>query len=179
MECINCTQCIDACNDVMAKIGREPNLIRYSSQAHDAGQTSGFMRARTIIYPVLIAGIITAFLTVFLSSKTFDAVLLREPGNPHTLTNDGLVRNILKLKITNRTDEEMSFASRVIQPELAKLKLRENEFVVAANESKTFHIEILAPRDVFDIGRAPAQLKVSNAQDVSRILKFKLIGPYN
>ena len=74
MECINCTQCIDACNLVMKKIGRAPNLIRYSSQSRDRGGKGGLLRARTAIYPLLLAGIATAFVTVFLASKTFDAV---------------------------------------------------------------------------------------------------------
>src|SRR5208283_3373771 len=31
MECVHCTACIDACDGVMAKIGRPPGLIRYAS----------------------------------------------------------------------------------------------------------------------------------------------------
>src|SRR3989304_1555399 len=32
MECIHCTQCMDACDAVMDKIGRPRGLIRYSSR---------------------------------------------------------------------------------------------------------------------------------------------------
>ena len=31
MECVHCTACIDACDDVMDKIGRPRGLIRYAS----------------------------------------------------------------------------------------------------------------------------------------------------
>ena len=31
MECINCTACIDACDEVMAKVGRPRGLIRFAS----------------------------------------------------------------------------------------------------------------------------------------------------
>ena len=58
MECINCTQCIDACDAVMDKVGLPPGLIRYSSQ--DALEKKPFrlFRARTIIYPLLLIGVV-------------------------------------------------------------------------------------------------------------------------
>src|SRR5690606_17174817 len=33
LECITCALCIDACNDVMGKLGREPGLISYATLA--------------------------------------------------------------------------------------------------------------------------------------------------
>jgi len=179
MECINCTQCIDACNLVMEKVGREPNLIRYSSQARDDGMAGSLIRARTLIYPVLLLGIATAFLTVFFATKSFDAVLLREPGNPHTITNDGEVRNILKLKLTNRTDEPMTFEANVASPPNATLEVRESEIVVEPRVSQTFHVSVAAPRSEFELGRAKLEIIVKNQDDIERTLKSKMIGPYN
>ncbi|QEG20420.1 cytochrome c oxidase accessory protein CcoG [Mariniblastus fucicola] len=179
MECINCTQCIDACNDVMKSIGRSPDLIRYSSQSRDEGLTTSLLRARTLIYPTLLLGIAAAFFTVFFMSKTFDAALLREPGNPHTLTEDGQVRNILKLKLTNRTDEPMDFEVQVENPANAVIELQEADLVVQPRETRTFHIGMIAPKDAFSVGRADSQIIVSNQNDVSRTLSLKLIGPYN
>jgi polyferredoxin len=31
MECIACTQCIDACDEVMNRVGLPPGLVRYTS----------------------------------------------------------------------------------------------------------------------------------------------------
>ncbi len=179
MECINCTQCIDACNIVMEKIGREPDLIRFSSQAKDSGKASSLLRARTVIYPLLLLGIASAFLAVFLLSKTFDAVVLREPGNPYTRTDEGQIRNILKLKLTNRTDEAMEFTAVVQQPANAVLQFSEDEVKIAPRETKTFHINIVAPPESFELGRANLEILVQNQNQVSRTLKLKLIGPYN
>ncbi len=179
MECINCTQCIDACNTVMKKIGRAPDLIRYSSQARDRGGKGSLLRARTIIYPLLLLGIATAFLSVLFFSKSFDAVLLREPGNPHTIADDGRVLNLLKLKLTNRTDEPMSFAASVVEPDSAELSLREEAIELAPNETQTFHFGVLAGKDVFTNGLADLQVKIENRNQVSRILGFKLVGPYD
>jgi cytochrome c oxidase accessory protein FixG len=178
MECIHCTQCIDACNLVMDKLGRAPNLIRFSSQARDLGFSGHLMRARTVIYPMLLAGIITAFFFVFLSSKTFDAVLLREPGNPFTVTRDNQVINILKLKLTNRTSEAMRFELVVEHPVDAEIEVREETVDLQPNETKTFHTSVKAPKSRFDFGRADFLISIVNQNNVSRTLRSKLIGPY-
>lgn len=180
MECINCTQCIDACNIVMEKIGREPDLIRYSSQARDRGIAGRLIRARTVIYPMLLVGIATAFFSVFMLTKSFDAVVLRETmGSPHTTTDDGRIRNMLKIKLTNRTDKPMNFGLTVAEPESLVVDVREDDLIVAPRETRTFHLSVIAPKDVFRFGRANAAIEVENDDLISRSLGFKLIGPYD
>jgi len=179
MECINCTQCIDACNLVMDKIGRPRELIRYSSQARDRGIHASLIRARTMIYPLLLAGIIAAFFSVFMMSKSFDAVLLREAGNPHTITDEGEVRNLLKLKLTNRSDEPMSFTATILLPEDAVLEFRESEITLAPRATKTFHLSVVSPKENFQRGRAKLRFNIENNAKTSRTINFKLLGPFN
>ncbi len=178
MECINCTQCIDACNLVMEKIQRPPNLIRYSSQSRDQGKQANLFRARTAIYPLLLIGLVSAFFAVFLAGKTFDAVVLREPGNPHVLTEDGRVRNMLKFKMTNRTDEEMKFSAKILEPSGGMFELQESEFELDARDSGTFHFSAIAPTGVFRMGQANLLIELTNDQGVSRTMRFKMIGPF-
>ncbi|MEL7498972.1 MAG: cytochrome c oxidase accessory protein CcoG [Planctomycetota bacterium] len=179
MECINCTQCIDACNLVMEKIGREPDLIRYSSQARDMGAKGSLLRARTMIYPMLLLGIAVAFFGTFLAAKSFDAVVLRERGNPHTITEDDRVRNLMRLKLTNRTDETMTFSVAAIEPKQIQFVLQEASMELEANATRTFHLSVLADRDELQMGRATLNFRVANELDESRVLTFRLIGPYN
>ena len=179
MECINCTQCIDACNLVMEKIKRPPNLIRFSSQARDRGDRAGLLRARTVIYPVLLTGLVITFFLVLFAGKSFDAVLLREAGVPQTSTADGQILNLLKLKLTNRSDEPMEFVATVNQPAGARLEVREADFRLDERQTRTFHISIEAPRDVFQLGRANLEIEIRNRMDEFRKVQFKLIGPYD
>lgn len=179
MECINCTQCIDACNIVMEKVGREPNLIRYSSQARDQGIRAGLFRARTMIYPVLLLGLVVAFFAVFLASKTFDAVVLREKGKAYSLTEEDEVRNLLKLKMTNRADEPMQFLLNTDASEGVKLQLREPTFQLEPGQMETFHVSVTSPRKNFRGGNSKIEITVQNQNDVSRTLRVNLLGPYN
>src|SRR5690606_40334515 len=54
LECISCGACIDACDDVMDKMGYERGLIRYTTQNALDGRRSRILRPRIAIYAVLL-----------------------------------------------------------------------------------------------------------------------------
>jgi cytochrome c oxidase accessory protein FixG len=109
LECINCALCIDACDDVMARIGQAPRLIAYDTDANVARRTAGkparfrFVRARTVLYSSVLA-IVTVVMAVSLATRsTIDLDVLRD-RNPNFVTlADGAVRNGYTLKLMNRS----------------------------------------------------------------------------
>ena len=61
LECIGCGLCIDACDDVMERIGRPPNLIAYDSERNQELRSVGqpvvyrLFRPRTLLYAAILA----------------------------------------------------------------------------------------------------------------------------
>lgn len=177
MECINCTQCIDACNAVMDKVGRPRNLIRYSSQSADRGESSGIVRPRIVVYPLLLLTVASVFLFVLVNKGTFDFSILRDRGNPFTVMDDGAVRNVLKLKIANRQRDDMQFQVMAVEPEQVELRLMEPDFEVAQQKSREFHLNVDAPPQIFQFGKAPLKLRVINQYGDVQEAEFRLLGP--
>lgn len=178
MECINCTQCIDACDTVMRKIGRPERLIRYSSQAADRGGGYRWFRARTLIYPLVLGAIATLFLVVLLNKKTFNAIILREPGNLHTMTAEGFVQNLLRLKLTNRLNTTESYHVSILEPATARAHVTEPELRIEPNQTQTFHLQVFCPPQTFRNGQSPIRIVVERERGDAVELEFKLIGPY-
>ncbi len=177
MECVNCTQCIDACNTVMAKVGRPPDLIRFSSQATDAGEKGSLLRPRVVIYPLILVGLATAFLLLLLNKNHFDAVILREPGKPFTQMENDLIRNVVRLKLTNRQDYPMSFAISATQPSGVILKVAEPDFVLEPRQSRVFHLQADASGEAFSKGRLEVQLLVENDRQQQNHVRLQMLGP--
>lgn len=178
MECINCTQCIDACNQVMSKLGRAPDLIRYSSQKSDRGEPNRLARARVFLYPVLLSAIASLFFIALSTRQSFNVEVLRDRGNPFTLTEDQAgVRNLLLLNLTNRTDEESSYSLQVLSPEGVQLEVSESSMQLGAGDTQTFHISALAPIAAFKEGRAELKFEVRNDKGVVKPSTWVLIGP--
>jgi len=181
MECINCTQCIDACDSVMEKIGKPRGLIRYSSQAamEPAAVKKG-VRFRVIFYPVILGILAVAWLLVFSGKGTADVALLRNNGAPYSVLGSGAsakVANPLKLKITNRNGEPATYRFELIDFPGAQIDCDEDPITVAAGASRTVSFLIEAPASAFPMGKREAWMRVSDGKGFDTKLFVKLLGP--
>ncbi|NJO23443.1 MAG: cytochrome c oxidase accessory protein CcoG, partial [Sphingomonadales bacterium] len=115
LECIQCALCIDACNDIMGKIGRPANLIAYDTIANQEaaakGQTSQvqYVRSRTALYAGLIAAVGCIMLLGVLLRTTLELNVMHERNPISVLLSDGSVRNAYTVKILNKRHEPREF----------------------------------------------------------------------
>ncbi|MEO6420142.1 MAG: cytochrome c oxidase accessory protein CcoG [Polyangiaceae bacterium] len=108
MDCIACTACIDACDEIMVKVHRAPGLIRYDSQDGLVGKPRKVLRPRLALYTVLLlAGVLAASLA-FAGHDAFEANVLRGSGPPYVL-EDGLVRNAFDVHLVNKRSDPTTF----------------------------------------------------------------------
>jgi len=119
LECINCALCIDACDDVMVRIGQPKGLIAYDTDANVERRLKGkkarfrFIRPRTVFYAAVLA-VVSAIMVVGLSTRrTVDLDVLRD-RNPNFVTlADGAIRNAYTLKLMNRFGAPRDFVLSV------------------------------------------------------------------
>ncbi len=177
MECIGCAQCIDACAPVMAKLGRDAGLIRYSTQAAMDGEPSRLLRPRVVVYPAIMLVLLTA-LTVLLSvKKTADVVLLRNLGNPFTVMDDGQVSNSMRIKITNRREMAVAYTVQSASDVVSRIELAENPLAIDAGDSRTEGVLIVLPRSAFSKGVCDITLHVSDGAGFEQEIPCRLLGP--
>lgn len=101
MECVACTACIDACDDIMDRLHRPRGLIRYDSPDGLAGRPRRIVRLRVVLYTaLLVVGAVVALLATRRRTD-FEVTLLRLPGAPYTV-DAGQVRDALQLHIVNK-----------------------------------------------------------------------------
>ena len=109
LECIHCALCIDACDDIMRKVGRPTGLIAYDTDKAVSLRASGqkaqykLIRTRTVLYTVLIALIGTLMLWGYTSKSTYEFSVLKDRSPPFIRLSDGRVRNGYTLKLVNKS----------------------------------------------------------------------------
>ena len=117
MECIACTSCIDACDDVMTKLKKPTGLIRYSSLAELAGRKTKSVRARPILYFAVVLASTFSFFYTLANLDPVQASILRAKETPFTLTpgapGETLVLNHFKVELSNQSGmpQEIDFES--------------------------------------------------------------------
>lgn len=171
MDCLACTACIDACDEIMDRLHRPRGLIRYDSQAGLMGQARRFFRPRLAVYAVLGLLGIAATTLAMNQRRDFDANVLRSAGAPYALDQDQ-VRNAFHLRLANKRSQvvvfeisatgvpDASFVLPLTRVELAPLKHADVPFFVMVPRDRyrgEFPVQVtITPLG----GSAPAQLSV-------------------
>ena len=107
MECVNCTACIDACDDVMDKIGRPRGLIRFASLNNiERGEPQRFT-ARMKLYAGVLVALISLFLFLVFTRAAVGTTLLRAPGSLFQQTASGNIQNLYTMKVINKSTHDL------------------------------------------------------------------------
>ncbi|MDP1631023.1 MAG: cytochrome c oxidase accessory protein CcoG [Caulobacter sp.] len=115
LECINCGLCVDACDEVMVKIGRPTGLIAYDTDSAVVDRECGrkpeypVVRARTVFYGVALAALSALMIWGLTHRSAVDLHVLRDRNPTFIRLHDGSIRNAYTLKITNRSFETQEF----------------------------------------------------------------------
>ncbi|NOX17404.1 MAG: cytochrome c oxidase accessory protein CcoG [Chlorobi bacterium] len=103
LECVNCTACIDACDDVMTKINKPKGLIRYASKEEIETGVRKIFTPKSIGYSVVLF-LLFGLLTFLLATRTeVELSILRTAGLMAQEQPDGRISNLYDVKITNKT----------------------------------------------------------------------------
>lgn len=101
LECVSCARCIDACESVMPKLGH-PSLVQYGAMAQDEGKPVRVVRARTIVYAVLLTILCSGIAWRMTHHAHIELQVNRSPGTLFTTDADGSIRNTFLVQLTNR-----------------------------------------------------------------------------
>lgn len=178
MECVHCTQCMDACDAIMDKVGRPRGLIRYATQDALAGRPPRLLRPRVVLYPLALALFGGGFVFALGTRPDADVTLLRGTGEPFTLEADGRVLNQVRLRVANRSRSTHAYAITIPDagPD-AEVIAAESPLEVAPREIRTTSVFVRLPRSAFDDGRRDITVRVSAGDAFQEDYRFNLLGP--
>jgi len=120
LECINCTECIDACDQVMEKIHKPKNLIGYFSSNMIQNQEKPGFTMRMKAYSLVILTLIGILLYFIFSLKDLDMTVLRTSGMTYFETDHKIV-NVYSVEIINKTNRDQTIS---IIPENPNIHLK-------------------------------------------------------
>lgn len=110
--CITCALCLDACDQVMDKVGRPRGLIRYASLDEMEGHPTRpmLLRPRVWVYSTILILALAGILYGLTSLAPVELKVLHERAPLFVLQSDGSIQNRYTLKILNKTPDLVSFS---------------------------------------------------------------------
>jgi cytochrome c oxidase accessory protein FixG len=108
-QCIGCAACIDGCNQVMEKVGRPKDLIRYSTTHAMEGGKTRILRARVLVYSAVLAVIVLAACTSLYLRVPLKVDVIRDRAALARDVEGGQVENVYRLQVMNTSESAREF----------------------------------------------------------------------
>jgi cytochrome c oxidase accessory protein FixG len=176
MECVNCAACVDACDEVMGKIGRPKGLIRLASLNGIERNESLRVTPRILGYCAILLVLGLGLLTLLLTRTEVDVTLLRAPGALFDQTPEGKISNLYLLKIINKTHDNKTVDLKLenIQGSLTVLG---GQLSLAAEKQTDASVLVEIPAANLKSGTTPLVVRVYSAGKPIDKIKTIFIGP--
>jgi cytochrome c oxidase accessory protein FixG len=178
LECLGVAQCIDACNAVMARNGREPGLIRYTSQREQEGGERRRFTGRAAAYLVIVTIAWGALVALVATRGDAQIEVIRGGREAFRALPDGRIANQQRLRVTNQRHELQRFTMEIVAPAEAELLVSVSPVVVEPSAVKTVNVVTTVPRALFERGKLTARYRVRSDTGFEREQEFVLLGPY-
>ena len=176
-ECIACGACIDACDDVMDKMGYPHGLIRYSTQNAIDGKSTRVLRPRIFVYGFILLGLIVAWGWGVTHRAELIAEVLRDRNALYREVGDGQVENSYTLKLVNKSQQSNRYRV-TLETTTPGIVLREGEQTAQANAQQVLSLplRVTAPDSVR--GRHEVVFHIENLDGSSKeTIESSYFGP--
>jgi len=177
MECLHCTQCIDACDVVMEKTARPKGLIRYGARDAFEGKPHRILRPRIVIYPLIMVLVWGGLVYALAHRGSADVTVLRGIGAPYGVLPDGQISNQLRIKIVNRSPETRRYTISIDDADDLTLVSPDNPLEVGPGASATASLFVMAQAKSIPHGLREIEVEVKDDAGFEKETHYRLLGP--
>ncbi len=194
LECIACTACMDACDDVMTRLKRERGLIKYASidGVDDRGKT--ILKGRASVYMVLLCLVAISIVWIAETRTRVMVEVFKNRGAPFVLVTDTdknpdhEVANLFVAEISNHTNEKLTVHFELEPPDQSGIELvmPNNTLTLGPGDYLRQPFTVRFARRILAEGSASAQMRIESTgmdrnQEIHETLEkeLRLVGPYS
>ena len=142
-ECIACGACVDACDEVMGKVGYPHGLIRYTTQNAMEGRRQRLLRPRVLIYAVLLGLVFAGFVAGIALRKPLIVDVLRDK-QLYRLADVGRIENAYTLRLVNKDGKPHRFELSLSPDAPLRLSAERDSITAQAEEVLTLPVTVRA-----------------------------------
>lgn len=178
LECIHCTACIDACDDVMRKIDKPEGLIRYSSENIISGKEKKIFTPRVMGYAAVLLILAGTFVALMASRSPIDTTILRQRGTLYQQLPGDMYSNIYEVKVINKTFDPVNYQLKLLSPEGEIVPLADLSHIPPQEQSEGRFLVKLAKSSLKGL-QTELKLGVFSGENHINTIETGFIGPSN
>lgn len=180
MECVNCTACMDACDDMMIRVGKPTGLITVASEkqleTNTVGEKSFDLRKKLMI--TLLIVLTGAFTALIVSRSIFDSTVMRVPGQLYQENADGTISNLYKIKLVSKSAQTLPYHLEVKEKEAELIYVGQplDSLRTGEHMEETFFIKI--PQDKIKSRKEDLHIQIMSDDRVIQTKKVSFLSGY-
>ncbi|RMG16765.1 MAG: cytochrome c oxidase accessory protein CcoG [Bacteroidetes bacterium] len=177
MECVNCTACIDACDEVMEKVGFPKGLIRYDSY-NNVAEGKGFRFTPRMVGYTTVLAVLLGLLTFFLTTRTtIDTILLHTPGTLYQKTEQGEIVNLFNVKVINKSLKTYPLEFKLTSHP-GEVRVVGNALTLEPQSLVKGSLFIQIPAQALESHKTPIKVEVWSGDQLLDEVKTNFLGPF-
>jgi cytochrome c oxidase accessory protein FixG len=144
IECVGCTACIDACNEVMLKINKPKGLIRYASENEIAKGNRFHFNGRMKAYSVLLVILLIVTTVLIFTRRSVDTHITRVRGQLYQEVGKDTLGNLFNAIVLNKTNKSFGVSMQLenIPGEVSFVSTKDAHMKPEAVNEVTFFIRV-------------------------------------
>ena len=178
LECVNCTACIDACDEVMLKVGKPTGLIRPTSYNAIAEGSKRIFTPRVAGYSGVLTALVVLLIVLVTGRADVEATVLRVPGILYQRTETGAIQNLYNIQFVNKTTEDMELRLELQEVEGGNLhKVGDPAILVPAKGKLDAIFSMTIPEEKLLETKTKVRLALYSGDLLIDELKTNFLGP--
>jgi cytochrome c oxidase accessory protein FixG len=177
MECVGCTACIDACNNIMDRIGKPQGLIRYASEnSIEKGEPLKYT-SRMKWYTAACGFAVLVLSVILFTRKDIDATIMRTPGILYQERGTDSISNLYNIKLANKTQDDIPLTVSLETGD-GKVQIIGKQFIDLKKEgqgSGSFFV-VLPKKEIHD-RKTELKLGLYEGDRKIMVIKTNFLGP--
>lgn len=177
LECVNCTACMDACDDIMDRTGKQRRLIRYTSENAIALKQKFKITPRIIGYSVLLFVLATTLITLLAIRSNFEATVLRTPGQLFQRMDNNRISNLYNIKAVNKTFDAVPVTVELIDPKGEIKWVGEGLKEIPGQGLAEGEFFIILDKSIIKNNKTPLVIELKSGGKTVKKIKTSFLGP--
>jgi cytochrome c oxidase accessory protein FixG len=177
LECVGCTACIDACDNIMDKIGKPRGLIRYASENSIATGVPLKYTTRMKLYTGLLGLLLVILGFLLMSRKDVDATVMRAPGILYQERGADSVSNLFNIKMVNKTTSAIPLSIRVKGGEGKVEIIGKNTIDVKKEGQGAGSFFVVLPKTRIQSRKTTIELELMQGNQLIAVKETNFLGP--
>jgi len=178
LECVNCTACIDECDDMMEAVGLPKGLIRYESEENIEKKSPFKFTARMKGYSEVLFILVGILIGMLFLRNDVEATILRLPGQLYQHKEGGMISNVYTFKVINKTTKDINDVSYKLLSHKGTIELvTHKDFIVPKQglAEGTLFIEIHS--SLMEKDKIKLKIGVFSGDKLIETTKTNFLGP--